>query len=152
MLVAVRQACNALRVSKAIFIRSRRCLRWRKSVAISAAMSSSVMRREAGNGARNNRRRNCLFRLRLALPALAHKRRVELAIQKTRLQREACVNAGLRLPLVFCGLRYQRYMAKGNTQQKPGGNDSGLNFEAQLWAAADKTRWQFGVPPKRMLG
>jgi hypothetical protein len=33
---------------------------------------SAKMRREAGNGARNNRRRNCLFRLRLTLPALAN--------------------------------------------------------------------------------
>src|SRR5258706_16332605 len=31
-------------------------------------------------------------------------------------------------------------MAKANTQKKPNGNDSGLNFEAQLWAAADKMR------------
>src|SRR3954468_119870 len=29
-------------------------------------------------------------------------------------------------------------MAKGNNQKQP--NDSGLNFEAQLWAAADKMR------------
>ena len=31
-------------------------------------------------------------------------------------------------------------MAKGNNQKKSKTNDSGLNFEAQLWAAADKMR------------
>lgn len=32
-------------------------------------------------------------------------------------------------------------MPKAKSQnQKPNGNDSGLNFEAQLWAAADKMR------------
>ena len=31
-------------------------------------------------------------------------------------------------------------MAKGNNQKKSTTNDSGLNFEAQLWAAADKIR------------
>ena len=31
-------------------------------------------------------------------------------------------------------------MAKASAQKKPNGNDSGLNFEAQLWAAADKMR------------
>ena len=31
-------------------------------------------------------------------------------------------------------------MTKTSTQKKSNGNDSGLNFEAQLWAAADKMR------------
>ncbi len=31
-------------------------------------------------------------------------------------------------------------MAKGNSQKKLYAKDSGLNFEAQLWAAADKMR------------
>ena len=31
-------------------------------------------------------------------------------------------------------------MAKGTAPKKSNANDSGLNFEAQLWAAADKMR------------
>jgi hypothetical protein len=30
-------------------------------------------------------------------------------------------------------------MAKANPQTKTSSNDSGLNFEAQLWAAADQS-------------
>jgi len=46
-----------------------------------------------------------------------------------------------RLPKWPVRLRFQTIrMAKSNSQKKSNGNDSGLNFEVQLWAAADKMR------------
>ena len=39
-------------------------------------------------------------------------------------------------------------MPNENTQKKPNGNDSGLNFKAQLWAAADKMRGRMDASSK----